>query len=328
MRKLIIIYLCTILVVFSLPVGISYVSNFFKDKAKTSPPSQSTILPKQIKVYFVDENVTKTMDLEEYIKGVLPAEVPALFHVETLKAQAVAARTYAYHKYSKFTKNPSIAPAEHKDAVVCTDSKHCNAFYTKEQLLQKHGQNWIDNYYDKMCKVVDDTRGEIMVYNDEPILAVFHSASAGGATIASKDVWGSDLPYLVSVKSVGEEQREGFVTTVAVPFEEFIKKFECKNPPKDKNKWIGKISNTPNGAVNTIEIFGNNIKGTRARELFNLKSAYFKITFDKKNVIFTVSGYGHGVGMSQYGADYMAKSGSSYVEILQNYYKGAVLKRL
>jgi len=330
MRRLLLIYIGAIIMIFTLPVMLTAIGGLFGNH-KTSPNEQQSIIPKQIRVFFADEGVTKEVDFEEYLKGVLPAEVPALFNNEALKAQAVAARTYAYHKYLKFTNDPSIAPAEHKDAIVCTNPTHCNAYYTKEQLLKKHGKSWMDLYWNKFSSAVDDTRSEVMVYDDQPILAVFHSASAGGFTEACKDVWGSDLPYLVSVKSSGEDKKDGYISTVVIPQTDFVKtiegQFSDAKFPKDKNKWIGKIVRTQGSSVGTIEIGGVQIKGVVMREMFKLKSAHFEIKLDSDNVVFTVEGFGHGVGMSQYGANEMANNGDKYPEILKAYYKDAQLKK-
>lgn len=330
MRRLLLVYIGAIIIIFTLPVMLTSIGKLLGNH-KTSPNEANSIIPKQIKVFFANEGVTKEVDFEEYLKGVLPAEVPALFNSEALKAQAVAARTYAYYKYLKFTNDPTLAPAEHKDAIVCTNPAHCNAYYTKDQLLEKHGQSWMDLYWNKICSAVDDTRGEVMVYNDQPILAVFHSASAGGFTEACKDVWGSDLPYLVSVKSSGEDKKDGYISTVVVSQTEFVKtiqeKFSDAKFDKNKNKWIGKIINTDGHSISTIEIGGVQIKGVQVREMFKLKSAHFEIKLDGDNVVFTTEGSGHGVGMSQYGANAMATNGAKYPEILKAYYTGAELKK-
>jgi len=330
MRRLLLVYIGAIIIIFTLPVMLTSVGKLFGNH-KTSPNDGESVIPKQIRVFFVNEGITKEVDFEEYLKGVLPAEVPALFNKEALKAQAVAARTYAYYKYLKFTKDPSIAPAEHKDAIVCTNPAHCNAYYTKEQLLEKHGQSWMNLYWDKICSAVDETRGEVMVYNDQPILAAFHSASAGGFTEASKDVWGSDLPYLVSVKSIGDDKKDGYISTVVVSQADFVKKIQEKFSDakfdKNKNKWIGKIINTDGHSVSSIEIGGVQIRGVQMREMFSLKSAHFEIKLDGDNVMFTTEGSGHGVGMSQYGANAMANNGSKHPDILKAYYKGAELKK-
>ena len=322
MKRLLLTYLGCIAVAFSLPVliGIGPVPE------KTA--EEQSILPKEINVYFHKEQAVRTIGFEEYIKGVLPAEMPALFEGEALKAQAVAARTFTYHKCIESAKNPS---SEHPDAAVCTNSLHCSAYYSHDELLQMHGQEWMDEHYEKMRSYVDATKGEILTYDNEPILAVFHSASAGGYTQSSGDVWGKNLPYLVSVESKGEEQKSNFISTAMVSSDEFksIIQSQFKDAVfgPDISKWIGEAKRTNSGNVLFIEIGGIAIKGTQIRSMFSLKSTHFDIAIDNDNIIFTVAGNGHGVGMSQYGANYMAKNGADYKEILKNYYKGSRLMK-
>lgn len=324
LKKLIVVYVVAIALVFTLPALIAQI-----DKKIQQPASQND-LPKEIQVYFKDEGVVKAVAFEDYIKGVLPAEMPAVFHIEALKAQAVAARTYALNKYQKFTQDTGLIPEEHHGAIVCTDSKHCAAYYTKEQLLQIHGQEWMDDSYKKLCSAVDDTKNQIMVWEDQPILAVFHSSSSDGKTENSKDVWGGDIPYLVSVDSP-EEKRDGSVSTLKFTDQEFRQKvadnIEGAVLSDDKNAWFKNVQKTEGGSVDTIEIGGVPVKGTKVREIFGLKSACFTVETMNDEIIFTVEGFGHGVGMSQYGANSMAQKGMGYQEILENYYKGAKLKK-
>lgn len=294
-------------------------------------PLGSYAIPETITVYFTDEGVTKELDFEEYIKGVVPAEVLKDFNYEAIKAQAVAARTYAYYKYKKFTADPNLYPDEHKTAVVCTDSAHCCAYSSAEKLLETKGQAWMDTYYNNFCNAVDETKGEIMVYEGEPILAVFHASSGNGRTENSGDVWSSDLPYLVSVESPDEDKRAGYVTTVEVDCETFRQKMMEKDPEAaltdDYNTWIGASTLTEGGSVDEIQIGSTAVKGTEMRSLFGLKSAAFEAELLNDRVIFTVQGSGHGVGMSQYGANFMAENGKTYKEILETYYQGAVLAK-
>lgn len=334
MKHLLLTYLGCIAVIFILPTVLAMIpspENSSNSQAVVIPLDENSRLPKEINVYFTDEGVTRAIDFEEYIKGVLPAEMPALFEPEAQKAQAVSARTYAYYKYLNYIKDPSSASPDHPDAAICTSPTHCNAYYSKEKLIEKHGKTWADEHLDRIRSYVDETRGEILIYEDEPILAVFHSSSAGGMTESSGDVWAKDLPYLVSVKSVGEDQRDGFITTVSVSREEFTSKitehFADAVFPDDTSSWIGKIIRTRGNHIGSIEIGGVSIKGTQVRSIFELRSTCFTVSIDESNVTFTVEGNGHGVGMSQYGANIMAKNGADYKEILENYYSGAKIVR-
>ena len=330
MRKLFVIYITAIAAVFLIPVIITKITIPEQPPKKLVPNSFFSDLPKEIPVFFADKSETVSIDFEEYIRGVLAAEMPASFEGEALKAQAVAARTYAYYKYRGFANNPDSRTAEHPDAVVCTNPAHCNAFYSDAALAQLHGEEWTSKYLGKIAHCAEDTRGRIMVYEDEPILAVFHSASAGGATEASGDVWGSDLPYLSSVKSEGEHEKNGYISTVEVSADEFKEKLSGKFPDikfsENPSEWQGAVVFTRGGSIGTVEICGKVIKGTEIRAMFGLNSTHFTVETASDKIIFTSEGSGHGVGMSQYGANYMAKQGLGYEEILKSYYDGAVLR--
>ncbi len=332
MKRLLLTYIGCLAAALVLPVLLAGLS--FSPKAQ-SPPDDALPdaggLPKEISVYFASEGETRMIDLETYVKGVLAAEMPAAFAPEAQKAQAVAARTYLYYKYLKYMSDPGSASPDHPDAVVCTNPQHCNAYYSPEQLTELHGKAWTDKYLKQIARYVDETRGEILVYEDEPILAVFHSASGGGYTEASGEVWGSQLPYLVSVKSEGDDQKTGYESVAALSHADFAAKITelDKNADLsgDPKGWLGKTTLTEGNHIKTVEIGGVAFKGTQIRSAFGLKSTCFSLSVDGENVVFTVEGNGHGVGMSQYGANYMAKNGASYKDILLGYYSGASIAK-
>lgn len=266
----------------------------------------------EINIFDTSSNKIFTMKTEEYITCVVAAEMPADFHSEALKAQAVAARTYLIKKGSC---------SNNAQADICTDSSHCQAFSDVEQLKEKWGKDF-KQYYNKISTAVYDTAGEIITYEGEPISAVFHSTSSG-RTESSSDVWGSSRPYLQSVESSADEKSPKYASSKTVSLEEF--KNIIKQENSDANfdlSLISDVKTTEGGAVSTIKIGGVEFKGTKIRELFNLRSANFTIDVIDNDVVFDVRGYGHGVGMSQYGADFMAKSGSDYTQILKKYYQG------
>lgn len=322
MKKLALIYITFIVLI----LAVTYAVSLDKNSKKTTLG-----LPDTINVYFADEQMTREVNFEEYLTCVVSAEVPAEFHEEAIKAQAVAARTYIYNKYKKFTSDPNTAPEEHKDAVVCTDSKHCCAYYSKEKLAKLHGNEWMDKYYDKICKAVSDTCGEVIMYEGEPIIAVFHASSGGGRTENSEDVWSSSVPYLVSVESPGEDKRDGYNTVVTVTCDEFKQKINDNFPEAElddnRNEWIGDISYTKGNSVNYINIGKTAVRGTQMRSAFGLKSACFEISMLDDNITFNVHGSGHGVGMSQHGANIMAQDSKTYDEILKWYYTGVEIVR-
>lgn len=326
MKKILITYTGIVLMI----VLVSLIFSLNKvDRKKEIPKTLN--LPNEINVFFSEENKTETVNFEEYIACVVCAEVPASFHEEAIKAQAVAARTYIYNKYKKFTENPSLAPDEHKDAAVCTDYTHCCAYYSKEKLREIHGDEWMKNYYYKILKCVKETEGEIILYGGEPITASFHASSGGCRTENSKDVWSGDLPYLVSVESPDEDKREGYTTIVTISCEDFKKKITEKYPDAglgdDRKNWIGDITYTEGNSVDRIRIGNAQIRGTEMRSLFGLKSACFEISILDDKITFNVHGSGHGVGMSQYGANFMANNGKNYHEILKWYYTGVEVKK-
>lgn len=266
-----------------------------------------------VSVLFHETGEVKNMMLEEYLFGVLMAEMPAKFEIEALKSQAVAARTYTLNKI----KSQSVS-AEHNGADICTDFSHCQAYVSKEQ-YQKSNKNASENLK-KFKKAISTTSGEIVVYNNEPIKAVFHSTSSGKTENAS-DVWDGDVPYLVSVESPGEELSPSYKSEVVKSVDEFKDAFKNYNVNFGKSL-IGKIKRSESGAVKTIEIGDKTFKGTQLRTIFGLRSACFEVKVSGEKITFYVTGNGHGVGMSQYGANYLASNGYDYKEILKKYYSG------
>ena len=325
MKKLVFTYLGFVLVIVIVSTLLSF------KKVEKGREVYTLNLPQTISVYYKEEGVSKETDFEEYVICVVSAEVPGSFHKEAIKAQAVAARTYIYNKYKKFTENPSLAPDEHKDSVVCTDYMHCCAYYNKEKLREIHGEEWMNTYYKKIVDCVMETKGEIIMYDGEPITASFHASSGGCRTENSGDVWSNTLPYLVSVESPNEDKREGYNTVVTINCEDFKTKINEKYPDAqlsdDRNTWLGDISYTAGNSVDTIKIGNTQIKGTDMRTLFGLKSACFEISMLNDKITFNVHGSGHVVGMSQHGANIMANEGSGYIEILKWYYTGVEVKK-
>ncbi|MBQ3109624.1 MAG: stage II sporulation protein D [Clostridia bacterium] len=286
---------------------------FLPNDTPSSPPP--VVNSAEISVFNHETQNVTTMTMEDYLTGVVAAEMPAAFETEALKAQAVAARTYTMYKKG----------SNDHDADVCTDHSHCQAYLSEEKMRTNWGEAY-DFYLSKVKACVLETRGEILTYNDEPILAVFHSMG-GGQTVNSGDVWGSQLPYLVSVPSPGEEVGTNYYSTHSLPFEEFAKTIKTAYPEAEINSFLDVSVPTlsESGHVKSVLIGKVSVPGTEIRKLFNLRSTKFTLTFSEGNVTFNVTGYGHGVGMSQYGANAMAKEGKTYKEILSHYYQGATL---
>lgn len=281
-----------------------------------------------VRVYIAEENRIVNMDLEEYIKGVVAAEMPAEFEPEALKAQAVAARTFTYTRMNGLflpDKNP------HEGADVCTDHTHCQDYKTEDQAISEWGNKGRE-YWNKIETAVNSTHNIIITYNNELVNPVFHSNS-GGRTENAEEVWVCDpFPYLKSVESAGEEQGENFYNYLVISEEEFKNKLVEKYPDivmssSDILNNIKALEFSQGGRVKLLRVGSITMKGTEFRDLFLLKSTNFQIERkDSLNLRITTIGYGHGVGMSQWGADYMAEEGSTYEEILKHYYLGINLK--
>lgn len=269
-----------------------------------------------ISVYFHQDNTTKKINMEEYLVGVVCAEMNAVFNDEALKAQAVAARTYTQYKLShKSSDNP------HKDAMICTDSTHCQAWTDINKKIDEWGPNASQNY-EKIKKAVSSTANEIMMYNGEIVNALFHSTSSGNTENAA-DVWGKDIPYLVSVKSDGEEASPRFTSTETISKAEFCQKAEENIENTDFSKDLfSDIVRSDAGGIKTLRIGGVEIAGTLLRSIYELRSTNVDIIIDGENIVFNVKGNGHGVGMSQYGANHLAATGYNYKDILTHYYTG------
>ncbi len=284
---------------------------------KIKMPFESNNNSKQIIISFLDISNGKTtkINLEEYLPGVLAAEMPAEYEPEALKAQAVAARSYILSQL----KSPS---PEHPFADVCNDPTHCKAYLDKEKAMNKWQAEDKFIYWEKLCSAVNSTSGEYMTYEGEVIEAFFF-ANSGGKTEASKDVWGGNRPYLNSVPSEWDFSSPDVSSKKTIPVEEFWNTLIKANSaviPSHSTSVIDDINHTKGGSVAEITLGGQKFKGTEIRSLFGLNSAKFNISCENNSIIFSVLGRGHGVGMSQFGANCMAKSGQNYTEILAHYY--------
>lgn len=285
---------------------------------------EKTMGDDSIKVTVLCGDKTEELSLSDYLEGVVAAEMPALFPEEALKAQAVAARTYTM---KKLVSQPA---AEHKGAAVCDNPAHCKAY----KPISTFASGWKDeseNYTQKIKRAVAETDSEILLYDGQPISAVFHSTSSG-MTESAKDVWGGDAPYLVSVKSEGEEESPHFEEEKSFLCDEFREMFLKKYPDAkfDKNpeNWISRISRSDAGGIKEIAVGEVTVKGSDLRALYGLNSTNFTLLYAEGKMNFKTKGYGHGVGMSQYGARSLALSGKNYEEILKTYYTGVELGKI
>ena len=276
--------------------------------AESAPESQGTQYSGD-HVQMVSVTVDGTpedMTLHDYLTGVLMGEMPASYELEALKAQAVAARTYTLHRLSG-------------GGTLSDDPSVCQAFIPLAQAQDKLGTDWAA-LLEKLHQAVEETDGQVLTYNGQLISATYFSGS-GGKTESAQAVWGSDIPYLVSVESPGEETTSDYESTVTVPLSEFLETLEITTPA------VSSVSYTAGDGVDTIVIGGKTFTGLQLRSIFQLRSTRFQMTVTEDQVIFNVLGNGHRVGMSQCGAEAMAQSGSNYQDILLWYYTGVTLTR-
>lgn len=276
-----------------------------------------------IRVYNHTEDKVVEMELEEYIKGVVAAEMPAAFEREALKAQAVAARTYTVARIRSLG---GSGCSQHIGADICTDPAHCQAWHSKSALLRRWKFFNYYIYWGKISSAVDETEGLIVTYNGKIVDPVFHSTS-GGKTENSEDVWENPVPYLRSVVSKYEERSPRFVETKGIPIQTFIGTLNNTYPDaRITERMIREemcvLERSEGGRIKHLQIGNKVFKGTEIRKLFGLNSTNFNWKFNGNNLDITTTGYGHGVGMSQYGADGMARNGSNFEEILKHYYTG------
>lgn len=279
-----------------------------------------------VKLY--DQKNNKVIELltEEYIIGVLAGEMPANFNDEALKAQAVAARTY----YFSMRKSPCRIAKEH-GAEIC-NTTHCQVYMNKEERMSKWSASSADMNWNKIKKAVEETKGQVLVYEGELVENPKYFAVSAGKTENSIDVFSEDVPYLKSIDSPGEESAPKFESQVDIKKGEFIKKVNSfnKDAKLDNNNLssISIVSRTEGEGVKEIKLGNISIDGVQFRKMFNLNSTDFNIEITSDSIKIKCKGYGHRVGMSQWGANAMAKEGKKYDEILKHYYLGVEIEKI
>ena len=278
------------------------------DTAETLPEVKLTMLLKQ-----ADGTVAET-DLDEYLFSVVLAEMPASFEKEAPKAQAVVARTY--------TLKALQTGGKHGDGSVCRDSTCCQAYISLEDYRAGGGR---EEDIEKVRSAVLETSGYVLTYEGALIEATYFSCS-GGTTEDAVAVWGTDYPYLQSVESPGEEHAAHYTDTVSYTPSLFQSALGV-SLSGDPGTWFGEVTFTEGGGVDTMVIGGKAYRGTELRQKLGLRSTAFSVSVGE-HITITTRGFGHRVGMSQYGADAMAMAGKDYNQILAHYYQGTVLTSL
>lgn len=283
-----------------------------------------------IRVKFCKTGEVVAMDMNDYLRGVVPSEMSPTYEIEALKAQALVARTYTYRKMQ--------AGGEGDGADMCDNFAHCQAFYTKEKLFEiwrgkGHTDDEILIFWDRINEAVVSTQSEIITYNGECIKAFFH-ASSPVRTEDISQIWGGEhLPYLKSVENFEDESYANRTSRIEVSFEVFLSKLK-ENFNEFKYVTVDSISGTKicdytiSGRVKYIEVAGIKVSSEKLRTIYGLKSTNFTIECLEDKLVFNVIGYGHGVGMSQVGANFLAKNGKTYDEIVKYYYTGVEITKL
>ena len=315
--------------------------NLFKVNDEKKKKEQEEIVKKEekntieykanqtIRVKFTKTGEIVAMDINDYLRGVVPSEMSPTYNLEALKAQALVARTYTYRKLPTH--------AEGEDADMCDSYAHCQAFYPKEKLFEIWRQKGYDEktileFWDRVNTAVVSTQNEIITYNGECIKAFFHASSPEGTEDISQ-IWGGEkLSYLVPVESLEDESYSNRTSTVEITYEDFLNKLKesnlCTNYSIEDMKDIKISDYTISGRVKNIQIKEQKVSAEKLRTMIDLKSTKFTIEKKENSVIFNVIGYGHGVGMSQVGANYYANHGMNYQEIIKHYYTGVEITKL
>ena len=275
------------------------------DNTSTNNTTNSSV--SEITVYRSNGSVIN-LNMTDYLIGVVSSEMPASFNLEALKAQSVLARTYALKAKQTGKK--------------LTDTVSTQSYIDIDQMKNKWG-NSFNTYYNKIKNAVENTNGEYLSYNGNYIEALYHSTN-NGKTESSLDVFGNYYPYLVSVSSEYDKNASSYLRTISMPLDTISNKLGLS---LNNDSVISIISYTDGGNIKEININGNNFSGKKVRELLGLRSADFDISISDNNANITTRGYGHGVGMSQYGANGMANAGYSYKDILSHYYPGTTLTK-
>lgn len=291
-----------------------------EDPAAPEPaPETETVLWDQSVTLTVQVGDTvQEMSLGDYLWGVVASEMPASFEQQALNAQACAARTYTVYKL--------LHPTSAHEADLCSDTGCCQAWISREDRMNLWGADG-EAYAAKITEAVQSTDGWAVCYDGSPIQAVFHAASAQ-TTRSALEVWGTDVPYLQSVSSPEGEDVPNYYSTVTVSAADFAAALPQCDLSGAVESWIGETSYDDAGLSSSVVIGGTSIATTKLRSLFSLRSSSLSVEAAGDTVTFYVTGYGHGVGMSQYGANELAKQGKTWQEILLWYYSGSGIENL
>ncbi len=300
------VFLCLVLLLLPLIPGKSEAA-----AVNTVPAEETTEAVFRIKN--IDTGEISNINAKDYIIGVVSAEMPALYHEEALKAQAVAAYTFALYRQNENKNN---------DYDLTTSSSLDQAYIGDDAAKEKWGDEY-SLYSEKIAAAVNSVFGQTVTYNGKCALTLY-TAISGGKTESAKNLWGEDIAYLTPVESIGDLLSPNYLSSASFTQEQIIEKIpEIKDIPRES--WFLTPIYSDSGTVLSMKFGEESIDGSKIRDALGLKSANFDVVFENDAFNFNVRGYGHLVGMSQYGANYMALQGSSYTEILSWYYKGCTV---
>ena len=330
MNKILIFFSTVLLIIFILPI---LFTNKFETKEVISNESFTENIEEisknknndiKIKLLHKQEGNIEELDLEEYLLGVVSAEMPANYEEEALKAQAIVARTYTIYTIKNSKK--------HNKAEICDEATCCQAWISKEERLSKWEENYRDENWKNIENAVYETNGKVITYNGDVINAFFHSNS-GGKTEVVSSVWGgTDLPYLQSVETSGESEYSQYYSEITFSKEELENKIKDTHPEfvinYNEQDCIKIVEYTSGNRVKTLKIGNLNLSGVEIRSILGLKSANFEVGINETQIKFSVIGYGHGVGMSQTGANTLAKQGYTAEEIIKHFYTDVEINNL
>jgi len=273
-----------------------------------------------VNVYLTEENRLVRMTLEGYVAGVVAAEMPAQYHMEALKAQAAAARTRALWQME------NGGCSRHAGADICTDSAHCQGYATPAQCRERWGAS-CGAYRERILQAQQNTRGEVITYEGDLITVLYHAIS-GGKTEDAAMVFSRSVPYLKSVVSTGEETTRGYQQEKHLSYEEAAGMLSSivAVSAQELRRTLAIGGYTESGRVKSIQAGDQTIDAQAFRKALGLRSTWFSLSMDEGGITFQQRGYGHGVGMSQAGANSMAAAGSTHAQILAHYYPGTVLE--
>ena len=332
MRKVLLYLLIIILLCFILPVIFTKRFNIVETKSSIVDDIKEENKIEEVKIADYDysnytnvkllhtsTNEIEEVNLDEYLCNVVSAEMPVDYDIEALKAQAIVARTYTIYQIIHNS-------GKHNGADICDSSSCCQAWISKESRFERWDEDKREENWNKISTAVNETIGKIITYDGEPINAFFHSNS-GGTTEIPLNVWGgSGYPYLQVVETSGEDEYSQYSSEIILSKTELVEKLKEEYSDIEINfeseDDIKILEYTESGRVRTIQFGNKNLSGVETRTILGLRSANFDISFDGDNIIFSVIGYGHGVGMSQTGADALAKQGYKCEDIIKHFYIG------